>query len=105
MARKPEGKKPGGTNGAGLAAARGYQDILYEVKDQVAWVTINRPRVLNAFREQSLDARHDLAAVTASYEAPPGPAAPARHPEPGTRPRPSRPGSRCTTEPQRRSRG
>ena len=32
-----------------------YQDILYEVKDQVAWVTINRPRVLNAFREQTLD--------------------------------------------------
>ena len=32
-----------------------YRDILYEVKDQVAWVTINRPRVLNAFREQSLD--------------------------------------------------
>lgn len=34
---------------------RNYQDILYEVKDQVAWVTINRPRVLNAFREQTLD--------------------------------------------------
>ena len=34
---------------------RHYADILYEVKDQVAWVTINRPRVLNAFREQTLD--------------------------------------------------
>ena len=32
-----------------------YRDILLEVKDQVAWITINRPRVLNAFREQSLD--------------------------------------------------
>src|ERR1700712_4004069 len=32
-----------------------YRDILFEIKDQVAWVTINRPRVLNAFREQSLD--------------------------------------------------
>jgi len=32
-----------------------YNDILYEVKDQVAWVTINRPRVLNCFREQTLD--------------------------------------------------
>ena len=32
-----------------------YTDILYEVKDQVAWITINRPRVLNCFREQSLD--------------------------------------------------
>src|SRR6202035_1082470 len=35
--------------------ARRYGDILYEVKDQVAWVTINRPRVMNAFREQTLD--------------------------------------------------
>src|ERR1051326_9233637 len=34
---------------------RRYSDILYEVKDQVAWVTINRPRVMNAFREQTLD--------------------------------------------------
>ena len=34
---------------------RNYQDILYEVQDQVAWITINRPRVLNAFREQTLD--------------------------------------------------
>ena len=25
------------------------------MKDQVAWITINRPRVLNAFREQTLD--------------------------------------------------
>ncbi len=32
-----------------------YTDILFEVKDQVAWITINRPRVLNCFREQSLD--------------------------------------------------
>ena len=36
-------------------ATRRYGDILYEVKDQVAWVTINRPRVMNAFREQTLD--------------------------------------------------
>ena len=43
------------TNGA----VRKYRDILYEVKDQVAWVTINRPRVLNAFREQSLGAVRD----------------------------------------------
>jgi len=34
---------------------RKYNDILYEVKNQVAWVTINRERVLNAFREQTLD--------------------------------------------------
>ena len=32
-----------------------YADILFEVTDGVAWVTINRPRVQNAFREQTLD--------------------------------------------------
>ncbi len=37
------------------ARASRYHDIRFEVKDQVAWVTINRPRVLNAFREQTLD--------------------------------------------------
>ena len=37
------------------SAKRKYTDIIYEVKDQVAWITINRPRVLNSFREQSLD--------------------------------------------------
>src|SRR5215471_157103 len=52
MARKPA-KAPSTKSTA--ADGRGYQDILYEVKDQVAWVTINRPRVLNAFREQTLD--------------------------------------------------
>ena len=44
MNNKKDGKK-----------VRGYRDILYEVKDQVAWITINRPRVMNAFREQTLD--------------------------------------------------
>lgn len=37
------------------SAKRKYTDILYEVKDQVAWITINREKVLNAFREQTLD--------------------------------------------------
>jgi dihydroxynaphthoic acid synthetase len=32
-----------------------YKEILFEVKDQVAWITINRPEVRNAFREQTLD--------------------------------------------------
>src|SRR5258708_34551233 len=48
MAKKPAAKKRS-SNG------RRYTDILYEVKDHVAWATINRPRVLNAFREQTLD--------------------------------------------------
>ena len=41
--------------GKNQSMKRKYRDILYDVKDQVAWVTINRPRVLNAFREQTLD--------------------------------------------------
>jgi 2-ketocyclohexanecarboxyl-CoA hydrolase len=32
-----------------------YQDILYEVRDAVAWVTINRPRRRNAFRPETVD--------------------------------------------------
>jgi dihydroxynaphthoic acid synthetase len=32
-----------------------YGEILYEVMDNVAWITINRPEVKNAFREQTLD--------------------------------------------------
>jgi dihydroxynaphthoic acid synthetase len=36
-------------------ASKKYNDILFEVKDQIAWVTINRARVLNAFREQTLE--------------------------------------------------
>jgi len=32
-----------------------YTDILFEVKDDVAWLTINRPEVHNAFRELTLD--------------------------------------------------
>src|SRR3954462_5232275 len=48
MPKKPAAKKRS-------TSKRQYDDILYEVKDQVAWATINRPRVLNAFREQTLD--------------------------------------------------
>lgn len=32
-----------------------YKDIIYEVKDQIGWITINRPSVLNAIRELTLD--------------------------------------------------
>lgn len=34
---------------------QGFSDILYEVQDQVGWITINRPSIHNAFREQTLD--------------------------------------------------
>ena len=32
-----------------------YKEILFNVTDNVAWITINRPQVRNAFREQTLD--------------------------------------------------
>jgi dihydroxynaphthoic acid synthetase len=32
-----------------------YKEILLEVIEDVAWITINRPQVRNAFREQTLD--------------------------------------------------
>ena len=32
-----------------------YGEVLYDVVDHVAWITIDRPEVKNAFREQTLD--------------------------------------------------
>ena len=54
-------KKPRARN---VAADKSYTDILFEVKDQVAWITINRPRVANAFREQTLDQMIDAVKST-----------------------------------------
>lgn len=45
---------------------RDYKDILFEVKDQVAWVSINRPETMNAFREQTLDELIDALSSTRS---------------------------------------
>jgi dihydroxynaphthoic acid synthetase len=40
---------------SGRLATRPFGDITFEVVDQIAWVTIDRPRYLNAFREHTLD--------------------------------------------------
>lgn len=45
-----------------------YKDILFEVVDQIAWITINRPHVLNACRELTLD--EIAAAVTSTRDDP-----------------------------------
>jgi dihydroxynaphthoic acid synthetase len=37
------------------SAAPAFRDIRFEVVDHIAWVTIDRPWVMNAFREQTLD--------------------------------------------------
>lgn len=44
--RRP-GRLPGAT--------RRHSEIRFEAKDQIVWVTIDRPRVLTAFRNQTLD--------------------------------------------------
>jgi len=38
-----------------MARTPKFKEVIYEVKDGVAWITINRPEVRNAFREQTLD--------------------------------------------------
>jgi dihydroxynaphthoic acid synthetase len=55
MAKKAKKKTGAAKSAKSRVGSKTYGDILFEVKDQVAWVTINRPRVQNAFREQTLD--------------------------------------------------
>jgi dihydroxynaphthoic acid synthetase len=44
--------------------ARQYEDILFQVENHIAWVTINRPWARNAFREQTLDELADAIGST-----------------------------------------
>jgi dihydroxynaphthoic acid synthetase len=41
-----------------------FKEVLYEVKNNVAWITINRPEVRNAFREQTLDELREAVLLT-----------------------------------------
>jgi dihydroxynaphthoic acid synthetase len=51
-----------------VALRRDYKEILFEVREDAAWITINRAEVRNAFREQTLDELTD--AVKATREDP-----------------------------------
>jgi len=59
------GKFPGpGSREWGFVMAVDYQDIIYEVEDPVAVITMNRPDQLNAFTNRMLaEIRHALAAA------------------------------------------
>ena len=43
-----------------------FTDVIYEVRDRAAWIIINRPKVYNAFRGQTLEEliQGDLAVAT-----------------------------------------
>ena len=41
-----------------------FEDILYEVRNGVAWITINRPDKMNAFRGTTKVASSNLAPAT-----------------------------------------
>ena len=32
-----------------------FEDVIYEVRDRAAWIIINRPKLYNAFRAQTIE--------------------------------------------------
>lgn len=38
-----------------MLAPMTYEDILYDIRDAAAWITINRPKVMNAFRGRTVE--------------------------------------------------
>jgi 2-ketocyclohexanecarboxyl-CoA hydrolase len=38
-----------------MSADNKFQDVIYEVRDRAAWIIINRPKVYNAFRGQTIE--------------------------------------------------
>ena len=38
-----------------MAEPSKFTDVIYEVRDRAAWIIINRPKVYNAFRGQTLE--------------------------------------------------
>src|SRR6201996_9403488 len=38
-----------------MTDAKQFTDVIYEVRDRAAWIIINRPKVYNAFRGQTLE--------------------------------------------------
>ena len=41
-----------------------YKEVLFEIRTKGAWISINRPEVRNAFREQTLDELTDAVLST-----------------------------------------
>jgi len=49
-----------------MADTSSFEDVLYEARDGVAWITINRPQVRNAFRARTVNEL--IAAFRAAWE-------------------------------------